>query len=313
MPSDNAEQIIRQIVQEKNLSEQEVRDMIRQKQDEYGGLLTQEGAALALARKYNISIADAFTKIRELSPNMRSITLRVKIDSAFTTREFAFEGGKSNVTNFAVSDDTGSARLVAWRQSPETLALLAPNAVVKITGAYVKRDDLGNLEIHVSRLGSVQIEKPSAHSLPTTRRVTINQLSPEKGEAEIRADIVQLYPPKTFLVCATCGGSFQNRCEKCGGDAPRKELVLNAELDDGTGTIRAAFYRKTAEQLLGFTAHEFEKSPAVFQTAEKSLLGEERVFTGEARQGINRTEFIVRSLKNADVHNEIKLLTEKHD
>jgi hypothetical protein len=102
----------------------------------------------------------------------------------------------------------------------------------------------------------------------------------------------------------------QGKCEKCGSSEARLTYIVNAELDDGSGVIRAAFYRQRAEALLGVAGEELKKQADLFRMKKKTIIGEERIFSGDARYvpEFDRMEFIVRNFSDIDVLGEIERL-----
>jgi ssDNA-binding replication factor A large subunit len=300
---DSPEAIIKRI-SEKGLSSGEIQEKIKKKQEEYGGLLTEAGAAYSIAKELGIEM-DFEPKneimIKDLSEGMTNVNLSVTVNQASSVREFDKDGRKGTVANFAVYDDTGKMNLVVWNKEKEAMEKIMKGSVLKVLNAYAKmRNDA--LEVNVGNLGSISVVKEGK----LDNRVKARDLQ-DNMFAEIRATIVDVFKPTILEVCPNCGSMLKPDCPKCGKTEKAYSLIVNAEIDDGTDVIRATFYRQMGEKFLGLSAKELKDSQALFDKARRKLLGEEYVFVGETRldSQFNRMNFIVRSFNNMDVQKEL--------
>src|SRR3990167_4322146 len=79
---------------------------------------------------------------------------------------------------------------------------------------------------------------------------------------EIRAALVQVFDTNPFYeICPECGTrvkEIQNSfsCEEHGEVEPSYIIIVSGVLDDGTGNMRAVFFRENAEKIIGMTAKE---------------------------------------------------------
>jgi len=97
------------------LSREEFDSRVREKSEEWGGLLDEDAAARLVLDELGRGTAD-FQAVRGLQEGME-VTLRVRVDSVGPVREFSRQDGSSGrVVNLDVSDDTGRCRLVLWDQ-----------------------------------------------------------------------------------------------------------------------------------------------------------------------------------------------------
>jgi hypothetical protein len=152
-----------------------------------------------------------------------------------------------------------------WNQEIDMLQEIGikEGDIVSVSGAWVKLDNRGNPEL---RLGKGKLEKSSASvKLPPksemkkfmeTRRSEIRELK-EGDFAEVRACLVQLYRKDPFFdTCPECGTRVfeeggKPRCREHGIVKPEQQVVVSGVLDDGSGNIRAVFFRELAEKLFG--------------------------------------------------------------
>ena len=301
---DSSAAIIKKI-REKGFTEQEIKEKVCKKQEEYGGLLTEAGAAYSIAKELGIDFdfePKNEVKVKDLADGLANVNLSVTIESAYPLREFEKNGRKGTVANFTVSDDTGKINLVVWNKDPNTLNQIKPGAQIRVLNAYVRnRNDL--LEVNVGNLGSVSVVSGGKEA---DRRVKLKDLQ-NNSFAEIRATIVDVFKPTILEVCPNCGSMLKPDCPKCGKTETAYTLITNAELDDGTDVVRGTFYRAIGEKFLGISAKELKEKPELFDLRKRKLLGDEYVFVGETKfdQAFNRMNFIVRSFNNIDIQKEL--------
>lgn len=299
---DSPNAIIKKII-DKGLSEQEVQDKIRKKQDEYGGLLTEAGAAYSIAKGLGIDFEfepKSEIKIKELSDGLNNVNLSVKIEGCYPTREFEKDGRKGTITNLIVSDETGRTSLAVWNKDKTVIDKLKKGSLIKILNGYA-RERNGQIEIQVGTIGNVSVLEPGRDE-----RAKVKDLQ-DNSFAEIRATVVDIYKPTILEVCPVCGSMLKPDCPKCGKTETAYSLIVNAELDDGTDVVRGTFYRQMGEKFLGLSGKELKENPSRFDERKRRLLGEEYVFMGETKTdtNFNRMNFIVRSFNNMDVQKEL--------
>lgn len=151
----------------------------------------------------------------------------------------------------------------------------------------------------------------------------ISELAKDGEVARLKATVVKVMPRSPFYnVCPSCGKSAPGSvCPEHGRVESHKALIINAVLDDGTGIIRAVFFREAAEKLLGKKLDEALKETAGDAVSEAALLsseklqnlGAELMFTGRAKRNemFDRLEFVVSDVNELNVEGEIKRLIEK--
>ena len=305
---DSSAVIIKKI-REKGFTEQEIKDKVSKKQEEYGGLLTEAGAAYSIAKELGIDFdfePKNEVKVKDLADGMANVNMSATVDNAFPFREFEKDGRKGTVANFTISDDTGKINLVVWNKDPSVLGQINPGAKIRVLNAYARKRN-GTIEVNVGNLGSVSVVSGGKEA---DRRIKLKDLQPNSF-AEIRATIVDVFKPTILEICPNCGSMLKPDCPKCGKTETGYTLIVNAELDDGTDVVRGTFYRAIGEKFLGLSAKELKDSQALFDDRRRKLLGDEYVFVGESRfdQAFNRMNFIIRSFNNIDIQKELAMLS----
>ncbi|MBN1157431.1 DUF2240 family protein [Candidatus Woesearchaeota archaeon] len=309
MPFDD---MVRRINEATNISEDEIRDKVKKKMEQLSGLISKEGAAHIVANELGIRLFDigGRKKIKEMLPGMRNITIVGKVEQIFESREFSVGARQGRVANIVIGDETGTMRVVLWNDQVDSINKLAKDITVKIDNGYV-RDNNGRTEIHLNDKSRMMIN-PEGEKVgevkrtPSGERKKINELKENDQNIEILGTVVQLFEPRFFEICPSCGKRAKPVetnfvCESHGNVSPDYSYVLNLFLDDGTENIRVVCFRNQAEALLKKTKEEmvsFKTKPEEFESMKNELLGNMIKFTGRVvkNQMFDRLEFIANNV-----------------
>ncbi len=330
----SVEDIIKKIVEEKNIDDSIIREKIRQKINALSNLVSEQGAAYIVANEMGVSLTteaqkSGFFKVNELKPGLRNISIFLRVQRILGTREFEKNNQKSKVGNFIGIDDTGSCRVVIWDHRVKMLedGELKPNDVVKITNAYVKDNPFSGVEIHLRNQSLLVLNPPEAPELPEAQlsqnflKKRISDIK-ENELVEVLGTIVKVEQRKPFFeVCPECGKRLKNEnnqwvCPVHGVKSPAYNLVLSTVIDDGTATIRTVFFGRNAEKILGLNGSEaFIKSEQagddvfIIKNKEHELLGSQIIVQARVIKNdfSGNLELRVRSLTtNFDLNQALK-------
>ena len=304
--------LIAKIASLTGMREDEIIDMIGQKQEEFSGMISGEGAAYIVAKELGVSLLrEEKIKIKDLKPGMRGVELVASV-RGIHEREYSTEKGTGMVCSVYLVDDTGSIRLTLWNHEIDALADIQKGDSVRVVG-YVKKDHVDEPEL---RLGPKSRIEKLAGTLPFggTKRCSIAEL--HEDPSEVRAAMVSVFESNLFYeVCPECNSRIRKEnnflCDEHGAVTPSYALVLSGILDDGTANIRAVFFGSAAETLLGMSAQDawrlFVVEKSMKPLFKNVQLGMDFLFEGRLRTNklFNRPEFIVNGVKSIDVKKEI--------
>lgn len=307
-------------IKKTGLSEEDINKKILEKQQELSNLVSKEGAAYIIAKEMGLDIFPKTKRrleIKNVVPRIRELKLSGRVVKIIGTRDFESKGRKGKVASIILADSTGSIRLSLWDNQTEILGKLKLGDAVETFGAYTKEDGLGGIEIRLGKTGGLKIleesELPKLEEFTKTveGRRKIEEL--KEGEtAEIKAALVQLFETNIFYdICPECGGRVikendKFKCSEHGFIEPKKAIVLSGIIDDGTGNMRAVFFRDNALKLTGMNMDDIlEKKDDFFDAVD--VLGKEFIIGGRVRRNkmFNRLEFIANSVKEIDIESEI--------
>jgi replication factor A1 len=299
-------ELVQKIVQKTGQPVEKIFEAIEAKQDELSGLISKEGAAHLVALEYGLNFLEERKrelKIANLVEDLRSVDILAKILDIIGPRDIEKAGKKYKILTVILGDDSGVVQLILWDREIELFvrAGLTKGDWIKLSGIYCKKGRQG-IEL---RLGRGRIEKIEEQNIEIPKHfekleIERKQISELKdGDfAEIKAGLVQLFTKNPFFeVCSQCGAKLYNgQCQYHGQTDAIKQPVISGIVDDGSGTIRAVFFRKVAQQIIG------EDVQGLFDK-----LGKEMILKGRVKKNniTNRLEFIVNDVQDVNVKEEI--------
>lgn len=310
--------VLQKIIEKTNLTNEEVQRKILEKQQELSNLVSKEGAAYIIAKELGIDIFPKTKRnleIKNIVPKIRNLKLNARVVNIFPAKEFETKGRKGKVASIILGDSTGTIRLSLWDQQTEIIDKLNPGIGVEVFGGYTRENGIGGVEIRLSNKGGLKILKendlPKLEKIQTPKMIRKNIKDLREGEfSEIRAALVQLFETNFFYeICPECGSRVTKendfKCDQHGKVEPTKAIVLSGVVDDGTGNIRAVFFRNNALRLIGMSMDEILKKQDSFFN-DLDVLGKEFIMVGRIRKNkmFNRLEFVANNVKEVNIESE---------
>ncbi|MBI1972078.1 MAG: DUF2240 family protein [Candidatus Aenigmarchaeota archaeon] len=318
------QEIIDKVAEQTGLNNAEIQKKVEEKKVELSGLISSEGAAHLVARDLNVDILKRVIhrlEIKNVVPGMRNAEIAARVFRVFPVREFERNGAKGRVANVVLWDPTGTIRVSLWNDEIKVLETLKEGDVVKVTG-YSKEDNRGEPELRLGNRGKIEkieMDFPAIADAAIERGQDDAGKLREGATTKIRGAIVQMFESDPFYeICPQCGirvRSNDNKffCDEHQYVTPDYSMVLSGVIDDGTMSIRAVFFRDTAERLLGMGVKDalqiardkMNKTAPITENATK-LLGKEMVFAGRVKRNsmFDRLEFIVSGLNDVNAIEE---------
>ncbi len=316
------------LLKSNKVTPRELDERIKKKINDLSGLISEEGAAHIIANELGVELFNASSsrlKIKEVYAGMRDVTTLGKVVRKFEVREFTKGDSKGKVCSLVIGDETGTTRLVFWNEQVDLLEKVKVDDIVLVKNAFA-RENNNDREIHLGNRGELEVN-PKGESIstvfntlanPTFNRKKIEQLQDGEDGIELLGTVVQVFDPRFFNVCPECGkkvveseGVYQ--CDEHKQVVPATSYVVNAILDDGTGTIRGVFWRNQASRLLGKEdkmVAAYKEDLASFEEVRTDLLGEQFKLVGRVKMNemFNRLEFSVQLVEKANAVEELARL-----
>jgi len=301
------EKLVSLIIEKSALTREEVEEKITQKVNSFSGLISQEGAAHVVANEEGVNIMDAIRapmEIKDITSENKDVTLNARIVRVYEIREFSKNGTTGKVGSILVGDDTGVIRVTFWHDHTGLLSALTQGDIIQLQHLQARQNAQMQDRVELTYTGGSAMQKdpqgvsfsanPPSAAAPATLS-TIDQV--ESGSVSLLANIVQLYPPSFYIVDPQTGRKATPTTVD-----PQVAYVLNAILDDGTGTIRAVCFREQALTILGLTHAvmvALKENPTLFEEQRKRILGEFVLVSGKVQynEQYARKEILVQSIE----------------
>ena len=239
---------------------------VQEKLTSLAGLISPDGALHIVANELGVKLTPdrEALRVKDLLPGMR-VQLNLRVLKPYELRTFAKDGRSGQVASFLAGDETGVVRVALWNEHAPIISQLTEGTVVQVREATAKENQ-GRLELSLGT-GSNILLNPAGVTVSVNASAAsgagggdrsyakkkIGELTSTDEYIDILGTIVQVYDPRSFM--------------KKTGDSG---LVANAVIDDGTGTIRAAFWDDDCKLLLGDAATR----PELLSDTKLELLGQ---------------------------------------
>lgn len=316
------DEILTELMEKTKLSKTELMDKINDKQEELSGLVSLEGAAHLVARDLGIDLLknkEKFYKIKDIKPEMRNFSLKVRVSSITPVRKFTKKDGtEGKVCNLIVIDETGEARVPLWDKQIEiTEESLKPGDVIQLKNVSSRQNIFGGIELTLLRTSNIiKLEDdkslPSIPNLSVSKRIELKDAT--EGYFETRAIIVDVFNTNPiFYLCPQCKSKVENVndeyiCRDHGKVKPEANMIITGVIDDGTGTMRAVFFRDTARGISDIDVKTLQNmtQEEVIKLIKENVLGKEFLFKGRIQKNkiFESLEFVVNGVSEVNILEE---------
>ena len=321
------EDLIEKVVEESELSEDDLTEKIDEKMEEFEGLVSEEGAVHLVAKEHGIELAEEASedlKIENIVPDMRKVVAKGRVlnisDMNTFERDDEEEDGK--VQNLLLGDDTGTIRVTLWDEQTEIAENVSEGDVIEMAGCYTVEDDRGNAELRLGDSATVKMaddqeQFENIENEASTTEVEVSEINAEGSSYRTKGMIMQVYTSNPFYrVDPDTGDTVRedddgNFVTDDGDEIedPEGRLAVSGVIDDGTENIRCVFFGEQAREMLDVD-EETEKDmdvDAVEGAAEK-VRGKEVEVEGRTRYNdyFGRIELLVNEMNEIEAEDEIE-------
>lgn len=306
------EEIVQKIKSASGLSEAEIKEQIKKKLKSLDGLVSEEGAAYIVANELGVKLfhdpSSGPLKLKELVAGMRSVEVVGKITRIFEVRSFHREGKTSEVGSLVIEDETGRCRVVIWDERVNWMkeGKLAEGKVIRVRNGYVKANNIGGKEVHLSNRSQLIIDKETEIKTSGAEAASakIKDIQPDQN-VKILGTVVKIFSPNFYQVCPQCKKKVTEAdegtiCTVHGVVEPTFAMVFSLVIDDGTENMRCTAFQNRAESMVGMGAAEAKElgEDAVLEKVEAKLLGKNLEIEGNIRENkaFDRIELMINNV-----------------
>lgn len=284
---ENYDLLLERISSSAGLAKTEVEKRVEARRAKLSGLISKEGAAQIIAAELGVKFDNVQLKISELMAGMKKVNVVGKVISIFPVRSFDKNGKSGKVANFIIADETGNSRVVLWDTNHIALienGEIKQDDVVQITNASTREG-----EIHLSGFSELKKSNAVISGIVKTEKnfaeKTIESLQ-EGNSVSVRGVVVQVFTPRFFSVCSSCGKKVVAdaegfSCAEHGRAVPTERALLNFVIDDGTDSLRVVLFSDQLEKLIPMDKLKDSLSFVDFKT---DFLGTELSIKGIVRK-----------------------------
>jgi ssDNA-binding replication factor A large subunit len=284
---ENYDLLLERISSSAGLDKAEVEKRVEARRAKLSGLISKEGAAQIIAAELGVKFDNVQLKISELMAGMKKVNVVGKVISIFPVRSFDKNGKSGKVANFIIADETGNSRVVLWDTNHIALienGEIKQDDVVQITNASTREG-----EIHLSGFSEIKKSNQTISGVVKTEKnfaeKTIESLQ-EGNSVSVRGVVVQVFTPRFFSVCSSCGKKVVADaegfvCAEHGKVNPTERALLNFVIDDGTDSLRVVLFSDQLEKLIPM---EKLKDGLAFVDFKTDFLGTELSIKGTVRK-----------------------------
>lgn len=186
-------------------------------------------------------------------------------------------------------------------------------AIVKVESAYV-RENNSFKEVHLGNQGNLIVNPDGLviESVANARQTVglqkkVEQLEENDFNVRIAGTLVQVFEPRFYEICEECGRKLideegNKKCLEHGRVTPKKAVVANFFLDDGTGVIRCVAFRDQGEFVIGKENLDSINEENNFDDIKLNIEGKQLALIGKVNknQMFDRLEFVANSVYELD-------------
>lgn len=331
------EKTLNEISKKGNVTVDELRTKIKEKQSAFSGMLTEEGAAHLVAKDLGVNLLNGGTRrfqMKNIVAGMKNVNAMGRVFKISGVVDFTRNGSPGKVVNLFVGDSTAFVRLPLWNDQVKLIedGEIKLGDIIKIMNAYARESMMGGVELSVGKYGRLdradddegEVKMPEVDAMvkmylmQRDDRTPINKLVP--GNFELRATMVHIFRGSfVYYTCPECGRSAKPSdgkyvCKDHGEVDAQPAMVMSGVIDDSTGTIRATFFRDVAEMLCGVSAADIDKMDREqrYEAVANNCLGKELIVQGRVQknQMFDRMEIIANSFKDINISEESERLVD---
>ena len=267
---ERAEEIFQALL-DAGISEDELKEQIKEKETEFQGFMTKQAILYLIAKENGINVDSSenieilehitgeiidyndFTiPISEIAENMRNIVIAGRITEIHEKKQFSKKDGTLGiVSSFIICDLSECIKIVLWNDQTEIMdnTFFQTREIVQIIGGYSKKGLNDALEVHLGRQGKLVLApkgvilpevKQEKDTTPMEKKVvsnrskyTIEELYKLDGFIRFVKGIVQIQ-------------DFREFNQKNG----EKSFLLKFILNDDTGSITVNIWGLKAVQYI---------------------------------------------------------------
>ncbi len=223
--------LVKKIAEHSGLSESEIRKRISDKVKAFAGLLTEVGAAYAVAKELGVDIdiekeIHKKTPIAQLKPGMERVTVVGRVMRIFPPATYEKNGKKGKYCRIILADNTGEIGLTLWNRDVRYVeeGQIRVGDVIEVINAHV-REYREQPALSMSFDSRIIINPEDTEKVPESPEFKkIAEIHDGDSMVYTKARVIRIFPPQTVQTSA--------------GESEMVAMIVG----DETGTARVAVW-----------------------------------------------------------------------
>ena len=193
----SGDEIVAKLV-ESGMGKDEVDAKIREKQEEYGGLLTEAGAAYAIAKDMGINVGfepkHEPLKVGDVKGGLEGVDVEGKVTQVFPVRKWEKGERHGRVGSILVNDGSGEIRVTLWNNDCDMIenGELQRGAKVAVGNAVAKERN-GLTELSLGYHSSIKVLEKGVPQL-----TKLADMAGGMNDVNFRARVERIFPATEF-------------------------------------------------------------------------------------------------------------------
>ncbi len=196
--------LVEKIATHSGLSKDEILKRIREKVNAFAGLLTEVGAAYAVAKELGVDIdvekdLNKRVPISQLKPGMERIRITGRIVRIYPPRTFEKDGKVRKYCRIVVADNTGEITVTLWNRDVKYVeeGQIKIGDAVEILNARIKEYN-GKTVASLSFDSRIIVTDEEDNIPPRPAIKKIAELTEEDNNVHIMARVLRIFPERTI-------------------------------------------------------------------------------------------------------------------
>jgi len=325
---------------ERGVGAEDIERMIRDKREQIGPHITEEGILSLIAAEHGIATQEktgpALT-IDAIVEGLADLNIAARVLRVFDEKEFRRDDGSvGRLQSLLLADQSGKIYLTLWDRDVEAYRGKVHNGnVVRLVGASSTKGPSGP-QLRLGFKGRLIVEDEGDHpdlamarQRPSTRK-RLADLKRGDRYVEARGTVSNIYRLNVYDACPTCQRRVTRTkdtffCENCRARVvPRKAMVMEIGIDDGSAHMHATLFGDSASEFLSEDADAVSRSFQEYLDAgyqprgvgleyvvehKPALLGKEIVVSGAVTEDqFSGTVFNVYDINPLDIAKETEAI-----
>jgi replication factor A1 len=162
------------------LSEQHIQKILMQEKELSGGLIGDETLLRLIATRYDVEVEKQVIEFNEilssgrLLSGLNDVSVEGRVVAIFPVHNFNSGEKSGKLASLMIIDEDSILRVVLWDKKAEIVESgeVQAGQIIKFLHGYTKKDQLGNVELHLGNKGRIEINENAQNSYPNVEKFT---------------------------------------------------------------------------------------------------------------------------------------------